>query len=410
MSELALLGGTPVRTKPFPAWPIWDEKDVEAITRALRNGKWGIAPPDQSEVARFEKEYAAYHGAKHGICVHSGTTAIRIALQALGAGYGDEIIAPAYTFIGTVTPIIDVGAVPVFVDIDPKTYTIDPAAVEAAITPRTVGIVPVHFGGCPCDMDALHAIAKRHGLWIMEDAAQAWGAQWNGTGVGHIGAAGIFSFQSSKNVNAGEGGIVLTDDDDLAELIRSFSNCGRSSQGVWYGHYRIAGNYRMSQILAALLYVQFSRYPEQHRRRETNAAYLARRLAEIPGFTVLERKPQVTAHAQHLFIWRYDREAFRGLPRAKFIEAMHKEGIPISPGYSIPLYKQPVFLEKNFDPKHAAQRVDFASIQCVATERACAEEALWLTQPILLGETTDMDDIVAAALKVRDNAHLLLER
>lgn len=407
MSDLAIFGGAPVRTKPFPSWPIWDEKDAHAVLRALNSGKWGITPPESSEVTRFEKEYAAYHGAKHGVCVHSGTTAIRIALQALGAGYGDEIIAPAYTFIGTVNPIMDVGAVPIFVDMDPTTYTIDPAAVEAAITPRTVGIVPVHFGGCPADMDALLAIAKKHGIWIMEDAAQAWGAQWNGVGVGHIGAAGIFSFQSSKNVNAGEGGIVLTDDDDLHEAIRSYSNCGRSSTGIWYGHYRIAGNYRMPQIIGALLSTQFARYPEQHMKREKNAAHLAERLAGIPGFSMLTRKPQVTAHAQHIFIWRYDAEAFGGVPRARFIEAMHKEGIPVSPGYSIPLYDQPVFLEKSFHKGHAAQKIDFGAISCPASEKACSEEALWLTQPTLLGDPSDMDDIVTAALKVRANADRL---
>jgi dTDP-4-amino-4,6-dideoxygalactose transaminase len=408
MSELAILGGTPVRTKPFPAWPIWDDKDIEAITRALNGGKWGIASPEDSEVARFESTYAAYHGAKHGVCVHSGTTAIRVALQALGAGYGDEIIVPAYTFVGTVSPIIDVGAVPIFVDIDPDTYTIDPVAVEAAITPHTVGIVPVHFAGMPANMDALLEIATRRNLWIMEDAAQAWGAQWNGVGVGHIGAAGIFSFQSSKNVNAGEGGIILTDDDSICELLRSYSNCGRSSTGVWYGHFRVAGNYRMSQILAALLYCQFARYPEQHAKREANAAYLAQQLAEVPGFTPLTRPTQVTRHAQHLFIWRYNPEEFGGLSRTRFIEAMHKEGIPVSPGYAVPLYQQPVFLEKSFDPKHAAQRVDFGSCSCPASERACSAEALWLTQPVMLGEKSDMDDIVAAALKVRKNSGELI--
>lgn len=408
MAELALFGGKPVRTKPFPSWPMHDEQEIEAATRAIRSGRWGIGKND-GEVARFEKAYASFHGAKHGVCVHSGTTAIRVALQALGVKYGDEVIAPAYTFIGTVTPIMDLGAIPVFVDVHPDTYNLDPAAVEAAITRRTVGILPVHFAGLPADMGRLRRIAKKHHLWIMEDAAQAWGAEWNGVGVGHIGNAGIFSFQSSKNITSGEGGIILTDDDDMEELLRSFANCGRSSTGLWYGHYRIAGNYRMSEILGAILSVQLKRYPELMARRKGNAEHLSKRLGKIPGFKPMVVQKQVTSHAWHLFIWRYHAEKFGGLPRAKFIEAMHKEGIPVYQGYSIPLYKQPVFAEKRFDPKHAAQKVNFTKINCPVAERACDSEALWLTQPILLGEKQDMDDIVSAAEKVREHVGKLLK-
>jgi len=409
MSELALLGGQPTRTKPFPTWPVWDQREVDAATRAITSGRWGIGK-GEGEVPRFEKAFAEIQGAKHGVCVHSGTTAIRVALQALGVKYGDEVIAPAYTFIGTVSPVMDLGAVPVFVDVHPDTYNIDPAAVEAAITPRTVGILPVHFGGLPADMDALRAIAQKHHLWIMEDAAQAWGARWNGIGVGHIGEAGIFSFQSSKNITSGEGGIILTDSDEMEELLRSFGNCGRSKTGLWYGHYRIAGNYRMSEILAAILSVQLARYPEHLARRGQSGTYLAKGLARIPGFRPLVVQPQVTCHAWHLFIWRYNADEFGGLPRKTFIEAIQKEGIPAYPGYSIPLYKQPVFLEKRFDPRHAAQAVDFSRIHCSVAERACESEALWLTQSILLGDERDMDDIIAAAEKVRAHVGVLREK
>lgn len=408
MSELALLGGKPTRTKPFPAWPVYDEREIEAATRAIKSGRWGIGKAD-GEVARFEKAYAAFQGAKYGVCMNSGTSAIRVALQALGLKSGEEVIAPAYTFIGTVSPIMDLGAVPVFADIHPDTYNIDPAAVEAAITRRAVGIVPVHFGGLPADMDRLREIAERHKLWIMEDAAQAWGAEWNGTGVGHIGEAGIFSFQSSKNVTSGEGGIALTDSDETHELLRSYANCGRSSTGIWYGHYRIAGNYRMTEIAGAILSAQLERYPEHLKRRQRNGAYLAKRFAKVPGFKPLVIQKQVTSHAWHLFIWRYNADEFGGLPRARFIEAMQKEGIPVYHGYSIPLYKQPVFLEKSFDPNHAAQKVDFSAIHCPVAERACDAESLWLTQSILLGDEKDMDDIVNAALKVRENIEKLME-
>ncbi len=407
MSQPALLGGDPVRTAPFPSWPIWDDREIEAAKRVIESGEWGSTKGD--EVATFEAEYAAFMGAKHGIAVHSGTTAIRVALQALGLEQGQEVIVPAYTFMGTVSPVMDLNAVPVFVDIDPDTYNIDPAAFEAAITDRTAGIVPVHFAGLPANMDAIMAIAEKHGLWVMEDAAQAWGAAWNGSGVGHIGGAGIFSFQSSKNITAGEGGIIVTDDDGVADLARSYMNCGRSSTGIWYGHYYIAGNYRMSEIHAAMLRVQLDRYPELLARRNENASHLASRLGEIPGNTPLVRSEKVTTHAWHLFIWRFDADAFDGLPRDTFHEALRKEGVPATHGYSLPLTEQPVFSEKRFDAAHPAQPVDFGAVATPVAKHACDVESCWFTQPVLLGTKQDVDDIVDAVAKVYEHRHALLE-
>jgi dTDP-4-amino-4,6-dideoxygalactose transaminase len=406
MSKLAINGGEPVRTEPFPSWPVWDQSEIDAATRVIESGDWSHKNP---EIESFEQEFAALQGAKHGIVVNSGTTAIRIGLQALGLKQGDEVIVPAYTFIGSVTPIMDLNAVPVFVDIDPDTYNIDPKAVEGAITARTTGIMPVQFAGLPADMDAIMDIAERHDLWVMEDAAQAWGAQWGGTGVGHIGGAGTFSFQSSKNLTAGEGGIVLTDDDGVAELARSYMNCGRSSDGIWYGHYRVGGNYRMPALCAAVLRAQLARYPEALARREENGTYLAKRLSEIPGNRPLVRHPKVTRHAYHLFIWRYDTQAFDGLPRSVFFDALRAEGIAAYQGYSLPLNEQPVFTDKGFDPAHPAQRVDYAKIEVPEAKRACEEESCWFGQFVLLGTQRDMDDIADAVLKVYENRKELLE-
>lgn len=406
MSELALLGGEPVRTEAWPDWPVWDEAEIDAVTRVITSGSWGLR---SDEIAAFESEYAALQGARHAITVHSGTTAIRIALQALGLKQGEEVIAPAYTFIGSVSPVMDLNAIPRFVDVDPDTYNIDPAQIEAAITGRTVGIIPVHFAGQSADMDAIMAIAEKHGLWVMEDAAQAWGSTWKSGGVGHIGGAGIFSFQASKNITAGEGGIITTDDDEVAEAARSFTNCGRTSDGLWYGHYRNAGNYRMPAIIAAVLRAQTARYPAALAKREENAAYLSSKLGEIPGIHPLKRPAKATAHSYHLFIWRYDSEVFDGLSRDTFIAAMGKEGIPISPGYSLPLNEQPVFAEKRFDPAHPAQAIDFAGIPLPVAKRACESEACWISQSLLLGTRADMDDIVAAVRKVFDNRTKLIE-
>ena len=402
LSELALLGGTPVRQSPFPSWPVFDGAEVEAAAAAIRSGRWGTGPRD-GQVASFEDEFAAFQGARFGTAVHSGTSAIRVCLQAVGLQWGQEVIVPAYTFIGTVVPVMDLGAIPVFVDVDPDTYNIDPRAVEAAITPRTVGIIPVHFAGLPADMDALRAIAERHGLWIMEDAAQGWGSRWKGEGVGHLGRCGIFSFQSSKNITAGEGGIALTDDDETAELTRSFTNCGRETGGVWYHHYRIGGNYRMTEVAAAMLRVQLSRYPALLEKRQAMAARLSKRLAEIPGMRPLKRPAEATSHSYHIYIWRFD-ESEAGTSRAVFMKALDAEGVTARPGYLMPLYRQPVFAERNFDPSHPAQAVDFATLDCPVAQRACDSESLWLSQQVLIGEEKDVDDIADAIEKVITHA------
>jgi dTDP-4-amino-4,6-dideoxygalactose transaminase len=408
MPETALLGGTPIRQTPFPTWPISGQEEIDAATRAIKSGRWGWGH-EKAEGGTFEEDYARFQNAKHGTLVHAGTTGIRIALQALDLKMGDEVIVPAYTFIGTVIPVMDLGAIPVFVDVQPDTYNISPVAIEAAITSKTVGIIPVHFAGMPANLGAIQAIAEKRGLWVMEDAAQAWGAQWEGVGVGHIGNAGMFSFQSSKNITAGEGGIVLTDDDALNERIRSFVNCGRTTDGEWYEHHVQAGNYRLNEISAAILRAQFARYPEQLAHRQKMAAYLSDKLGAIDGLTPMTIPEQVTSHAWHLYIFRYDPQPLGGLPREIFIHAMQKEGIPVSQGYMMPLYEQPVFKNKQFDPSHAAQSVDFAGVNCPVAKNACDSEAIWLRQEILMGNEEDMDDIAMSAVKLRANVKELLD-
>ena len=214
MAHLAIAGGTALRQAPFPAWPVWDESDVQALRRVLQSGRWDALKGE--EVSRFEAEFAAYQGAAHGVAVTNGTVALKLALIAAGVGPGDEVIVPGYTFIATATAALELGAIPIFADVDPHTYTLDPDSVAACVTPRTRAIMPVHLGGCPADMDGLLAVAQRHGLAVVEDAAQAWGASWNGSRVGTIGQCGIVSFHASKNLTAGEGGMVLCNDPDIA--------------------------------------------------------------------------------------------------------------------------------------------------------------------------------------------------
>ncbi|MDW7682481.1 MAG: DegT/DnrJ/EryC1/StrS family aminotransferase, partial [bacterium] len=295
MGKLAINGGKPVRTKPFPTWPVWDEAEINNLKKVIESGKWGSLHGDQ--VSSFTERYAQYHQAKYGVCVNSGTTALKIALFATGVGAGDEVILPGYTFIATATAILDVGAIPVFVDIDPETYNIDVGRIEAALTERSKAIMPVHFGGRPCDMEKISQLAKKHKLVVVEDAAQAWGSEWNGKKVGALGDAGCFSFQSSKNITCAEGGIILTNDEQTAQFCRSFSNCGRVEGGVWYEHYYVGGNFRMSEFHAAILHAQFDRYPELKQKRENNAKFLNEKLSEIEGAATLADDPAVTSNS-----------------------------------------------------------------------------------------------------------------
>jgi dTDP-4-amino-4,6-dideoxygalactose transaminase len=316
---------------------------------------------------------------------------------------------PGYTFVATATAALEIGAVPVFADIDPDTYTLDPVSTAACITPRTRAILPVHLGGRPADMDAIMALAQRHGLAVIEDAAQAWGASWQGRKAGTLGHVAGFSFQSSKNITAGEGGIILTNDAAIGALARSLSNCGRQPDGLWYAHYVLGGNYRLSELHGAILRVQLRRYPPQLARRQANAAYLEQALSEVAGMTTLRQDERVTSNAYHVLFLRYHAEAFGGASRERFLTAIRAEGIDaMHAGYSLPVYRQPVLLAKNFGlatpPLFSGvypEMPDYSKVVWPATDRACDAEALWVRHNVLLGERQDMDDIVAAIDKIQ---------
>jgi dTDP-4-amino-4,6-dideoxygalactose transaminase len=309
--------------------------------------------------------------------------------------------------------VLKVNALPIFVDIDPATYNIDPDAVEAAITPRTKAVIAVHFAGQPADMDRLIAIKARHGVRIIEDAAHAHGAIWRDRHVGAVGDLGCWSFQASKNMTAGEGGMVTTNDPHLAERAWALHNCGRTPDGPWYEHGILGGNYRLTEFQSALLLTQLGRLPTDLARREAAAEYLDGALAAIPGLRPVDRDPRATRHAYHLYMFRYDRAAFDGLSRARFIEALRAEGIPASPGYPAPLNLQPIFVNRAFDTRATGYDPDypptqFERLDLPATTQVCGE-TIWLTQNLLLGTPGDLADIVTAADKIRRGAPDLRE-
>lgn len=343
------------------------------------------------------------HGCKHGIAVVNGTVSLRIALMAAQIAPGDEVIVPPYSFFSTASAVIESNAVPVFADIELDTFNLSPSAVEAAITPRTRAIIPVHFAGQPAAMDELLKIAKRGKLFVLEDAAHAHAATCGGRAAGSLGHASSFSFQSSKNLTAGEGGIICTNDDVLAEKCRSIQNCGRVPGGVWYEHHTISGNYRLGELQAALLNCQLDRLRTQTRTRDRNGSYLAHKLSELPGVYPQRRISECTRHSYHLFMLRLDEKEF-GVARDAVVEALKAEGIPCSSGYGFPLYRQPMFREKAFSPylPDACARVDYRNVNCPNSELVC-RQTIWLTQNIFLGTRKDMDDILAAFQKIHRN-------
>jgi dTDP-4-amino-4,6-dideoxygalactose transaminase len=396
-SALAVHGGAPVRgtDKSWPPWPCFDDTERKALNDVLESGKWFFG----ERVTQFEKDYAEFQDARFCVTCNSGTTAAEIAMQALGVGPGDEVLVPAFTFIATASSVARVGATPIFVDID-ESWCMDPALAEAEITPRTKAIMPVHFGSRVCDMDRFNALAEKHGLKVIEDACHSWGSKWKGKGTGALGFGGVFSFQASKNITAGEGGAILTDNEEFADLCKSITNCGRAKGAAWYGHSNLGTNARITEFAAALLSAQLSRLQEHTLRRQRNAAILNKELLAIEGLIPQPGDPRITQRAYHIFCMRVDAKAF-GCPREKLIEAARAEGLPLGVGYALPLYKQPLFAEKQW-------AVDYTKCHCPATEDLCYNTGTWFGHPVLLGTEDDMYDIVAIFKKIKDNVASLV--
>ncbi len=404
--ELALLGGKPIRTRPFTSWPIFGRAEEKRLLRTLRSGKWGkLAGP---EVALFENRFAAMHGCKHAIGVVNGTVSLRIALMAAGIRADDEVIIPSYTFLSTASAVVEANAVPIFADINPDTFNLDPRSVEALVTPRTKALIPVHFAGQPADMESLMAIAQKHKLVVIEDAAHAHGASTKNRPAGSLGHMASFSFQSSKNLTCGEGGLIITNDETLAESCRSIHNCGRIPRGAWYEHHVIAGNYRLGEFQGAVLNCQLDRLESQTQLRDRNGQSLASRIAQLPGIHPQKRPSDCTRHSYHLFMLRLVSEAF-GAPRAAVIKALQSEGIPCSGGYVLSLHHQPLFQTKAFGPflPKTSKKLDYSKIHCPNSDLLCREQCLWLEQNLLLGPKADTEDIARAFEKVYENREQL---
>jgi dTDP-4-amino-4,6-dideoxygalactose transaminase len=399
--QLAIQGGAPVRTAPWPRWPVWDDGEERAVLEVLRGGEWGGFPMPNRHAARFADAFARYHDCEHGLCVANGTVSLEIALEAAGVEPGAEVVVPAYTFEATAAAVLFAGGVPIFADVTPDTYCLDPAALEAAIGPRTQAVIPVHLAMRFADLDRIGDIAERHGLAVIEDCAHAHGGQWRGRGAGSWGIAGSFSFQSSKLMTAGEGGIVVTRDAAVLDRLFALANCGRQRPGRVEDTPVAGHNYRMTDLQAAILEVQLGRLEAQHALRNRNIDRFERALGGVGGVATLARDARVTRQAAYQVVLRYSPEGFAGLPRATFVAALESEGVPCDAHFYDALTRSELLVpDARRWPAWAAR----AQAGCPTAERAAYEEAVWLPHFLFLGGERDVDQIVEAILKVQERA------
>lgn len=412
--KLAMLGGSPVRTASWLEWPVWDSDAEDPMLSVLRSGKW--YRDWGTKVTEFEKQYADLIGAKRALATASGTTALETALHVMGVDAGDEVIVSPYTFIATYNVVFNQKALPVFADTDQETFTINPKKIEEKITDRTTAILPVHILGLPADMNSINAIAKKHDLVVIEDACQAWLAEYEGKKCGTLGDLGCFSFQNSKHLPSGEGGAVVGNDEDIMDLCKSYHNCGRvfgKSKSEFTGYPYRGGNKRMMEMQAVILMSQMKRIKKDADKRLENALYLNSKLKDIPGIIPYKLADGATRSAYHLYPFRYKKEHFDNLPRKKFLKALSAEGIPCSGGYG-PQYNDGLMEEalnsKGYKRLFSEQRLNTyrEELRNLPDNDQLTREAVWFFQNMLLGEQKDMDDIIDAVQKVYENRKQLL--
>jgi dTDP-4-amino-4,6-dideoxygalactose transaminase len=405
MSSLAIRGGAPVRSDPYPAWPVWDERDVAAVTEVVKSGHWGGFPEPGPLASQFSVRFAALQDATYGIAMANGTVTMEVACRAAGLGWEDEVIVPAYSFVATAAAPAMAGAIPVLADILPHTLCISPQAVEAAITPCTKAIIPVHLAQNLADMDAIMGIANRYNLVVIEDCAHAHGAKWRQRGVGSIGHFGSFSFQSTKILTAGEGGLLTTNSAQLAERAHSIIDCGRAKD-VDGLRWTLGSNYRMTELQASLLLVGLLRFAQQARQREEMATYADRVLGQIPAVKVLPHDSRHTTRSFYRYVFMIDTENFDGATHEVAGSALRAEGIPCTKGPP-PMHRYELFQPSLCRlPVFSAfpERFAFETMSFPVAERAGEREAIWLDESVFRAGVRGIDDVVRAVEKVQQHA------
>ena len=448
VSELALFGGPPTRTAPFTVEPMLDQEEEDRVLAALRGKNLsryiGANTPGLSKALRapsaelveqdepwsffggpdvraFAAEFAAAMDAPYAISVNSATTGLSVGLAAAGVSPGDEVIMPAISYSATSSAALMIGAIPVFVDVLPDTFCIDPEAVAQAITPRTRAILPVHLIGNIANMDALLALAAEHNLVIIEDAAQVIGATWNGRCAGTIGDCGVFSLQQSKNITTGEGGVIVTRSPEIARRARLIINHGEvafdetATDDDLFN--TIGFNFRMPELCAAMGRAQIRKLTRVNEWRTKNAEILRHGFQSVRGLDVPPKQDDQSSAVTvpHLFVALYNSAALHGIPRSVFVAALRAEGVPVGTGYTRTLYASPHFMRRmalgrdNFPWRMGLQNseVQYRQGQCPIAESLLEETFLWFYHIAHPSTDADMADIIKAVSKVSDQAENL---
>jgi perosamine synthetase len=314
------------------------QREIDAVVSVMRSDRLSLGP----KLAEFEQEFTRRMGVRHAICCSSGTAGLHAAWRALGLSRDDEVITTPFSFIASSNSIMFEGARPVFVDIDPQTWQIDAGRIEAAVTPRTKAILPVDVFGSLPDMDAVQQIARRHGLRVLEDSCEAIGASYRGRPAGTLGEAGVFAFYPNKQITTGEGGMVVTNDDEIARLVRSVVNQGRDPDAGWLAHARLGFNYRMTDIQAAIGVEQMRRLDEILDRRAGVARMYTERLREVPRVSLMRIPPEVQV-SWFVFVVRLGDEYTRA-QRDAILAGLSEAGIGCN-NYFTPIHLQPFYIE-----------------------------------------------------------------
>ena len=398
----AVMGGAPLCTAGYPTWPMWDDNERSRLLQTLDDGGWWQGDGDVA--AGFAQNFAEYHGARFGMALTNGTHTLEAALIACDVGEGDEVLVPGMTFVASASAVLAVNATPVLVDIEPDTLCIDVAAAEAAITDRTKAIIAVHVAGAAADLDALVELCTRRGLRLIEDCAHAHGTFWRGRGVGSWGDFGSFSMQRSKLMTAGEGGVLICNDEQLRDNAWAYADCGRVKGEWFYHHATVGSNLRMTEWQGAVLQAQLDRFPQQNAVRNENALALIAALAEVPGVRAQRRDPRMNTQGNYCFVFHYDSSQFAGLPLRAFEAALAAEGVPMGVSYPS-LSDLLVFREHRFGPRLRAHSpsVEYGQLHLPNAEAAAAS-TVWLQHRLLLAEREAVIDVARAVAKLQHHA------
>jgi dTDP-4-amino-4,6-dideoxygalactose transaminase len=406
MAKLAIKAGSKTRNKPFPAWPIVEKKDETELLEVLRSGNWSYRSEKHEKQTEFAEKFAQFQNSRFGICTNSGSSALAVSLKAAGVKAGDEVIVPALTFVATASAALFTGAKPIFVDVCENSYCIDPNKIQDALTVKTRAIVPVHLYSNVADMDRITQIAREKDLAIVEDCAHAHGAKWRGKGVGSIGTLGCFSFQQSKLMTAGEGGLITTNEQALEESCTSLVNCGRVRENDKFAKNVIGWNNRITEFQSAILLCQLERLPGQIEKRKENADYLSNKLQKIQGIEPLRPDDRITRQSFYYYVFKYNKENFKNVPLERFIGALNFEGIPCDKIYE-PVYRSPLYAADSHEGPNVHEPRNGETglkISCPVAERASSEQAVIIPHWVLLAEKSDMDDVASAIEKIQENA------